>query len=261
MSLINIKVMSDEVRDALKLEENKKFALGKLIENPCSNKWLHDFFPGQIYVYKPYYIEDFQLQVPRDKYDKETEIKNAILLYESLKNLPRFILADERFWLWINFEKGYEVALKYIPPALDGTGKNTFSEHWLFKGSVRRGIYFGVLSRVFMRMVLTVDESLPDKYELSKFAIEKPERVRPATFRNYSDLEYVTRAMVRAQKRFVEKYKFDDISNYHKVIPKFVSELSSANLLDSMPEKEIEDYVYKRYKELVEMILGQVLEP
>lgn len=45
------------------------------------------------------------------------------------------------------------------------------------------------------------------------------------------------------------------------MIPKFVSELSSANLLDSMPEKEIEDYVYKRYKELVEMILGQVLEP
>ena len=96
-----------------------------------------------------YEIEDVVLKIPSDEKDRETDIYNSILLYERLNKLPLYVLTDERFWCWMMFEKGYEVALKYMPVK---KGSSVFKDHWLLTQGKRRGLFFGVLSRCYFRV-------------------------------------------------------------------------------------------------------------
>lgn len=113
MSKIHIKYMTDEALETLKA--NTSVITERLTENQISSTQLSEFIPSELYVTKKYEIEEFTLRVPKDEKDRETDIYNSILLYERLHHLPLYVLTDERFWCWMNFEMGYEVALKYMP--------------------------------------------------------------------------------------------------------------------------------------------------
>ena len=71
-------------------------------------------------------------------------------------------------------------------------GVSTIRDHWLHAGGTRRGLFFGVLSRCYFRVVLTVDNSLQDKYELTKWIIDNPLRFREFTWRNFSSEKHLT---------------------------------------------------------------------
>lgn len=247
MSQINIKYMSDEA--VATLRNNIQTVTKYLSKNPTSNGWLNDFLPENYYITKKHEIEDFVLEIPTDSKDKKTDISNSIMLYEHLKDLPQYVLADERFWLWMNFSKGYEVAVKYMPVK---DGDSVFRDHWLFTQGKRRGLFFGVLSRCYYRVALTVDDSLDDPYEYSRFIIEKPERFRNLSWRTFSSDKKIVLGCIKAEKRVLAELGMEEKSEYFTEIAKAVSQLGSVMLLDAMTEKDIEEYVYMKYKSIVE---------
>lgn len=247
MSKINIKYMTDEAIATLK--NNIGTVTNNLIKNPNDNSWLYDLINGEVYVTKKYEIEDLVLKVPKDSKDRDTDIYNSILLYERLNSLPLYVLTDERFWSWINFEKGYSVALKYMPI---NEGNSVFKDHWLFTQGNRRGLFFGVLSRCYFRVALTKDESLPDPYELTKFVIEKPERFRNLSWRSFSSEKKIVLGTLKAEKQVLEEMKMEERTEYFTELAKDISQLGSVMLLDAMSEKDIEDFIYKKYKAMVE---------
>ena len=248
MSKIHIKYMTDEALATLKA--NTDAVTEKLIDNPKSSAWLKSFFPGTLWVTKKYEIEEFFLKVPKDDKDRETDIHNSILLYERLHHLPLYVLTDERFWCWMNFEMGYEVALKYMPVK---KGSSVFKDHWLLTQGKRRGLFFGVLSRCYFRVALSVDETLADPYELTKFVIENPLRFRELTWRSFSSEKMIVLGALKAEKRIKEEYpQMEENTKHFAEIAKLLSKLGSVMLLDCMTEKDIEEYVYKKYKVMVE---------
>lgn len=248
MSKIHIKYMTDEALATVKA--NTDAITGKLIENPKSSSWLKDFFPGTLWVTKKYEIEEFALRVPKDDKDRETDIYNSILLYEHLRHLPLYVLTDERFWCWINFEIGYEVALKYMPVK---KGSSVFKDHWLLTQGKRRGLFFGVLSRCYFRVALSIDETLDDPYELAKFVIENPLRFRELTWRSFSSEKMIVIGTLKAEMRVMGEYpQAEENTKHFAEIAKSLSKLGSVMLLDCMTEKDIEEYVYKKYKRMIE---------
>lgn len=248
MSKIHIKYMSDEALETLKANTNT--ITEKLIENPDSSSWLNSFFPGTLWVTKKYEIEEFSLLVPKDDKDREVDLHNSILLYERLRHLPLYILTDERFWCWMNFEIGYKVALKYMPIK---KGSSVFKDHWLLTQGKRRGLFFGVLSRCYFRVALSVDDTLEDPYELTKFVIENPLRFRELTWRSFSSEKMIVLGTLKAEKRILSEYpQMEENAKHFADIAKSLSKLGSVMLLDCMTEKDIEEYVYKKYKVMVE---------
>lgn len=206
--------------------------------------------PSATYVEKKYQIENFTLLVPKDNKDKDIDIKNSIMLDEHLYCLPKYVLTDERFWNWINFDKGYQVANIVMPLA---GSKSVFKDHWLFTQGNRRGLFFGVLSRCYFRVALTVDESLEDKYELTRFVIEKPTRFRELSWRAISNHKHVVLGLLKAEKKIFEEYGDIEKDSYFKELPKELSKLGSVKLLDVMSEQEIYDFVYNKYKNFIEI--------
>lgn len=84
-------------------------------------------------------------------------------------------------------------------------GVSTIKDHWMFGQGVRRGLMFGVLSRCFYRVALTVDNSRQDKYGLTRWVIEQPERFRNLTWRSFSSEAHLVRGII------IEKAKDGDI--------------------------------------------------
>lgn len=256
MSKIHIKYMSDAALATLKA--NKDEVTNKLIENPTSSGWLSEFVGADLYVTKKYEIEDFVLKIPTDEKDRETDIYNSILLYERLNKLPLYVLTDERFWCWVMFDKGYQVALKYMPVK---KGSSVFKDHWLLTQGKRRGLFFGVLSRCYFRVALSVDTTLEDPYELTRFVISNPLRFRELTWRSFSSEKMIVLGTLKAEKRIKEEYPdYEENTNRFGDIAKLLSKLGSVMLLDVMTEKDIEEYVYKKYKNMVEDDLRKAKE-
>ena len=248
MSKINIKYMTDEALETLR--SNMDLVNQKLIENPQNSAWLKDFIGGNIYINKKYEIDEFVLRVPKDDKDRETDFYNSILLYEKLKHLPLYVLTDEHFWCWMNFEIGYNVALKYMPITKDSS---VFKDHWLLTQGKRRGLFFGVLSRCYFRVVLSVDETLTDQFELTRFVIDNPLRFRELTWRSFSSEKKIVLGTLKAEKKVLLEYpQVAENANHFAEIAKLLSQLGSVMLLDCMTEKDIEEFVYKKYKAMVE---------
>lgn len=248
MSEINIKYVSDETLETLK--SNLDDYIEYFIKFPNDHTWINSLTDDNTFVLKKYVIKDFKLKIPKDNNDKETELSNSIVLYESLSKLPMYVISDERFWSWINFEKGYEVALKMMPVE---NSKSVIQDHWLFTQGKRRGLFFGVLSRAFLRVKLTVDYNNDDPYELTRFVIEKPERFRNLSWRTFSSNPNILLGTLKAQKKIYDEYGEIEKTKYFTEIAKYVSKLGSVMLLDAMDENDIMNYVYGYYKNMVDV--------
>lgn len=246
MTTINVKYMTDEAVETLR--SNLEVVTSRLQENLDSSQWLRSYLPGEIYITKKYEIEDFQLEIPESSKDRETDYRNSILLYERLKNLPQHVLSDERFWMWMNFEMGYQAVLKFMFP----NKESVFRDHWLFTQGNRRGLMFGVLSRAYYRVAFSVDESLKDKYEYSRFVIENPERFRGYTWRAYSNQKKLILGALKAEKRVLRECNFPEKNKLYSELAKAVSKKASVMLLDVMSESDIEDFVFNTYCKLIE---------
>lgn len=254
-SKIYIKYMSEDTVETLKA--NLDTYTEKFISNPTDSSWINGITRDKTYITKKYSIKDFDLKRMQDINDKKTEIENSIKLYEHLKDLPDYVLADEKFWSWINFEKGYEIALKMIPVTLNSS---VIKNHWLFSQGARRSLFFGVFSRTYLRVAQTVDKKRKDPYELSRFAIEKPDRFRNLSWRAYSSQKHIVRGVLTAEKKIYDKYGDIEKSKYFTEIAKYVSKLGSVMLLDVMSEDVICNFVYDEYKSLFEKDMKEQTE-
>ncbi len=141
---------------------------------------------------------------------------------------------------------------------------STIEDLWVYPG--RRGLFFNILSRMYFRVKLTKDESLEDKYELTKFVIEKQERFRNYGWRTISSYPWVIRGALKAEKAIIEKYgeeaeksiiynegdtKEEKKKTPYEILAKDLQNLGSVKLIDAMTEKDIYDFIYSKYEKIV----------
>lgn len=240
MSEINVKFLTDEALATIKANFDKFTKIVK--NNPNDSEAFIAELPDDCFVEKKYPIEDFELKTSDDGDYSRVDLENAITLYEHLHNLPKYVLGDERFWMWIILEKCYAATVQAMPME---SGKKIIADHWLFGQGRRRGLMFGALSRAFYRVQLTKDNSLSDPYELTRFATNNYLRYREFTWRGYSNNKTIVIGALKAEKKLVEKYgvRIESIKNYYPLIAKHISQLGSVMLLDFMTEEYITDSV------------------
>lgn len=243
--MININFISDEALETLKV--NHEYVYEQMTLNPRNNNWIRELLPKNFLIEKRYQVNQFELKYSNSgKYD-DVAFDNAITIYENLKHLPRRILSDERFWLWLYLIKYYEVSVQ----AIKITSSTTFLNHWTFKQGRRRGLVFGVLSREFFRVERSIDESLEDKYELTKYIFGNIERFRTLSWRAFSNQKKIVLGTLKAQRDFEKEYPKKVKSKMYNQISKNISRYGSVNLLDAASEKEIYSLVFETLNKIV----------
>lgn len=127
MSIIKVKMMSENA--LIYLKNNLSRITQKILEND-DNKWINAEFPEPIFIEKKYEFEDFDLMDNPESVNKDIDFKNSIIIYEKLNKLPRYIICDERFWLWLYFDKFYLV----VKNLMKIRGDSTIRDHWMHRG-------------------------------------------------------------------------------------------------------------------------------
>jgi hypothetical protein len=240
MEKINIGYMTEGAYKELK--ENIETYKDCFIENPNDSSWVDSLAEGKAFQAKAYQIDDFVLEMPASATDIATITRNSILLYEKLKHLPRYILSNKYFWLWFMFKRCYSVALVMM----EKKEVSSFNNQWLLGG--RRGLFFGIISRCYYRVALTVDEDHNiDRYYLTKFTFESPSRFRELTWRTFSSEKHIVMGFMRAVYDTVKSGK--ERSSCYDDLAKDVSRLGSVKILDVMTEDDIYHYVFDKYQE------------
>ncbi len=258
-NIINISFMNEKLYDTL--NSNPKKITEIIKNNPYDSKWLKDVLDEPSFEQRKQKIIDFDLKLSNDGKYKNAEIENAITLYEHIKDLPRYVLVDPRFWLWLEFDKFYRVALQAMPL----TTETRLEYSWLFKEG-KRGIWRNTLARDYFWVEFTVDESREDKYELARFVLDKNERVRNLTFDNkYRNIVLST---IRAEKDIYDKYISDpnyketieqcergiETYNIYTFIRKALSLYGSARILDFMAEEDLYNIIYEKLEKAVQEV-------
>lgn len=247
MNKINIKMMSPVTFETLK--KNIEKYEQKFKDNPSDPSWINSINSEAAFETKKFQVDDFELKVPNGPYDRETDLENAITLYEHLNTLPGYVLSEPRFWLWVMFEKGYEASLK----GMEKVNATAFKHQWLFTDGLRRGLFFGLLSRLYFRVELTyAPENKDDPYYLTRYIMENPNRFREISWRTISNYRFVVKAMVKAEMTVNKELDVSEKGYYYTELAKEICKLGSIKLIDAMEEDEIEKYVYSKYKRIVE---------
>ena len=239
---INIKMMTEEAYRTL--QKDCDGMLKMIINHPSDSSWLKDYLGFEPYEVKKYVIEDFELKISGDYND--VALDNAIILYENLNKLPKYIICNNRFWAWINMEKAYrqaQIATKQF-------NSQILKNLW-FMGNSRRDIMLGVMSRYFNMINVSIDETLENKYELSKYLLSTAETYRGFCYRNLGMIKNVTLGILQAEKDYVDATGIQILKKPSAQIVKYASRVGSVMLLDVLSKKEMRDAIYPKIDKIV----------
>lgn len=233
---INIKLMTEEAYKTL--QKNIDEVYEQIIKHPSDCTWLKDYLGFEPFEEKKYIIEDFQLDDDLE-YEK-VAFDNSVKLYNSLKELPRYILCNNRFWAWITFEKAYKQAIHSIKFTKD------ILKNWWLSGNSRRDLLLGIISRFYFYVEVTYDDSLEDKFEITRYALKHGEAYRNIAYRNIGMLKSVSLEYFRVQKDFTKKTGIEMSVLYCRELMKEASRMGSVMLIDLATNEEIYNYLYSK---------------
>lgn len=239
---INIKIMTEEAYRTL--QKDCDGVLKMIINHPSDSSWLKDYLGFEPYEVKKYVIDDFELKIADDYND--VALENAIILYEKLNKLPKYILCNNRFWAWINMEKAYrqaQIATKQF-------NSQILKNLW-FMGNSRRDIMLGVMSRYFNMINVSIDDSLENKYELSKYLLTTAETYRGFCYRNLGMIKNVTLGILQAEKDYVDITGVQILKKPSAQIVKYASRVGSVMLLDVLSKEEMRAAIYPKIDKIV----------
>lgn len=239
---INIKMMTEEAYRTL--QKDCDGVLKMIINHSSDSSWLKDYLGFEPYEVKKYVIDDFELKIADDYND--VALENAIILYEKLNKLPKYILCNNRFWAWINMEKAYrqaQIATKQF-------NSQILKNLW-FMGNSRRDIMLGVMSRYFNMINVSIDESLENKYELSKYLLTTAETYRGFCYRNLGMIKNVTLGILQAEKDYVDITGVQILKKPSAQIVKYASRVGSVMLLDVLSKEEMRAAIYPKIDKIV----------
>ena len=247
---INVKMFTEKAYATL--QKNYKDVYKEIVNHPTDSSWLKDFIGEEPYETKKYLIEDFTLKFSTN--NEDVAVDNAIVMYEALKDLPRYILCNNRFWGWILFEKFYRQAQKAIPLT-----ENIIQTRWLIKTS-RRELMLGVVSRQYYKVEVSIDETREDKYELSKFIIENHNPYKNITMRNIGMLKNVVVPYLEICKDMQAKgTTLND--DFCSSLMKEASRMGSVMLIDLVSKEDVYNNLVKKLdkikKEIEDKTLGE----
>lgn len=232
--IINIKVMTDSAYESFRKNNEKIYEFIK--KYPTNNDWIYEVFGDHIFETKKYIIEDFNLEYSKNYSD--VEYQNAIILYESLKYLPRHILCDNKFWAWIILEKAYiqsQQAMELSPSVI---------KNFWFEKNARRSVMLNVMGRQYFKVELSIDEELVNnKYMLTKFLFTNHNIYKNFSYRNNFILKNVSLAVLRSEYYFTNTFNIKISDELASEFGKKISRLGSIKLLDIMTIDEIYNYI------------------
>ncbi len=242
--MTNLRVFTEKGLDFIHQNMPEFFEQFKINKNNTS--WIKEFCKKDPTTSSPYNFE-FSFETNSLEPNKG-EFDNAVSLYELFKTnkIGNAIIYNEKFASGFLLTYGYE----YFFWASDMARESRVSATFFFdhRKGLRQAIARNLLTRLYKIVEMTVDESLEDKYELTRFVFENPALRRIVYYPNM-DGRNSSKSFLKAILRI--KKEQNDLQITTKVFEKArlqFSAFANANMIECMEENEAIERIYQSLK-------------
>ncbi len=254
MGRIRIKYLTDEGLSYLKTSFNEHLQYyidnkhDELLELLNSKEYLLD---------SAYEIDDFTNKLVFLEDTDAADLENIKIVYDAMKDIPDFVMMDDRFWAAINHtfmwdyirrrrkEEAFSKGVKDQKEAI----YNSFFTHT--RHGKKRGTFVNCVSRLWWAGRLTYESGNDDKYYLTAELCKKgfPSTIVPFSSSNIMGREETRRALLSVVMELRKKgidVKRDDIFAGIR----YLNLYAGITIIDMISYDELYDIVERYYKKL-----------
>ena len=245
--MAKFKSFTDDSVSYAEISEKEDLITEKLKENPSSNAWVDEYFKDHKMQTTPYNF-DFELKYDFDN-PKKYDFENAKMMYEAFKNanIGPAVIYNNKFFPAFSLQFGYKYYMSHFlsPKERIKSAKGTL----LFNNDPRRSMARNIVGRLYLLVVLSIDETEEDKYIYTKYVMKHP-GLRRMVFYTFVDNDVARLALIKA----VIKYETENnVSLSGNTIHKLLTHLScltNVSHVRIMDESDVQDYLYEFIREL-----------
>lgn len=252
MAKIRIKYLTDEGLQYLKTSFDTNIEIYKSNDHPTLLKVLED---NHYLNDSAYEIDDFTHKlIYLDDTDK-ADYENIKVVYEAMKNIPDYVMMDDRFWAGITHTFMWDYIMRRRKKeAFSSEVKNqreaiynSFFTHT--KHGKKRGTYVNCVSRLWWAGRLTYDEGKTNRFELTEELCKKgfPSTIVPFSSSNVMSRKESRKALLTVIKELREKgydVKRDDIFEGIKYLNLF----AGLTIIDMVSYEDLYSMIWGYYK-------------
>lgn len=213
--------------------------------------WIEDYFGNDNY-FNESSIEVLDVKLFNDG---KKDFNNAILLYESLKNLTPFQAINTKLWTYLTHVTFYDYMVqRWNIDDKEMTDKtlSRIKERYLCTNS-RRGLLRNGISRLWWATYLSYDPNAKDHYMYTKILFSEEELFTGLLEREISMCKPLVLGVLKCLKEYIDL--FDKLPNrdLRRDLMKYLNFQAAIIMYDILDENEIyqivKDYIKKHDKE------------
>lgn len=235
---MKVKYIKDE---SMHLFRNSAKQIQEYLAKYNDRSWVQKLLGSNAFGETKIDVKDLEFIIDNNVEPIETDFENAKMLYETFKRLNETQATDERFWIGLELNEGYDYMM-YRWGIDDST---RFKYRWNFFTKGKRGLLYHGLSRLWWYAKYTYDPNREDPYELTKYGFKNQSIIAKMFYRNYANNLNVVIAILSAMKRFEEEGNTLILETANKLY-KEVSLLSSVSIIDAYSKEELEERIYQK---------------
>ena len=197
-----LRYLSQKAIDIIKANMGEFYEAMKY--NPESNKWIEDFVG-----FDPFVPTNFELgELPFDPLfeDEDTDLILAIKIYEAFEKngIGKATVFNEKTMVGLTLDLGYTYFQRTMASEIQKNISSVRDDLFFNEGS-RRAMARNCIGRLYLRVLMTIDEDADDRFELTKFAFRNNQSFRTSYY-TYMDGKNRQLAYFRALKRWNQKH-------------------------------------------------------
>lgn len=120
----------------------------------------------------PYVVDDFTPELKNPSDENYMDVENSAILHKALKDIPEYIMTDERIWTGLCYTHMWDYVIKRRDILKSSTEdyNDIFDSFFLTlgKNSIKRSLYVHCVARLWWTGHLVYDEQAKDPYHLLK---------------------------------------------------------------------------------------------
>ncbi|MBO4828630.1 MAG: hypothetical protein J5534_04240 [Fibrobacter sp.] len=227
----------------------------KKYRNP-SNDWVAEACGEEPFAEFRTEVTDFSLEYDSDKDSSSLDVRNAITLYTALKDISDAQATEERFWAGLCHSDFYEfLHRRWQMSFVEKLKDQDVLGRYFFGQGAKRSLFSNSLAKLWWVGRLSYNESLEDKFALTKYFSEDFSTKTLMIFSNnfMANKNIVTgllSALIELDKEgfvMVSQKKKRDI--YYEAA-RYLNVLGGTCILDFYSSEEIKDKVIKHIKNM-----------
>ena len=234
--MTNLRYFTDDAIAMFKA--NKEEFCEKMRENPDNIDWLKSFY-GEDPTVPSKYNFDFEFQ-DYDKKSLSRDYDNAIALYELFEknNIGPATIYNEKFLTGFIFTFGYSYFMKVM-------GAEEVSHVFatlFFEDGTHRAVARNVIGQLYRYVEMTIDNTLEDRYELTKYVFKNPALFR-IKYNTSVDGEKTTKSIFKAFREWSEETGNSPTTKLVEKLKVHLSILANISETDLMQERSLIEYL------------------